>query len=235
MSASPIIFCAIDTPHLNRAVELAKIVGPVTGGLKLGLEFFCTFGPQGVEKIREACPEADIFLDLKFHDIPNTVASVVRSVSESLAPAYLNVHASGGDEMMMEAKKACAKPTKLLAVTILTSVNQKSLVMYDENVKQLSLEQQVFDLSAITHHCGLDGVVCSGHEIGLIRGDENFRKDFILMVPGIRPEGSDKNDQKRTMTPKEALQKGATHLVIGRPITQAKDPAAAAQAILDTL
>jgi orotidine-5'-phosphate decarboxylase len=235
MSAHPIIFCAIDTPHLNRAVELAKIVGPVTGGLKLGLEFFCSHGPQGVEKVREACPSAEIFLDLKFHDIPNTVASVVRSVSENIAPAYLNVHAQGGHEMMEAAKAACAKKTKLLAVTILTSVNQKTLVMYDDNLKKLSLEQQVYDLSVFAHEGGLDGVVCSGHEINLIRSDSNFRKDFILMVPGIRPEGSDQNDQKRVMTPKEAIQAGATHLVIGRPITGAPDPAAAAQKILDTL
>lgn len=235
MTAKPLIYCAIDTAHLNRAVELAKIVGPVTGGLKLGLEFFCTFGPQGVEKIREACPSADIFLDLKFHDIPNTVASVVRSVSESLAPGYLNVHASGSSEMMKEAKAACAKPTKLLAVTVLTSVNQKLLLAYDEDVKPLSLQNQVFDLAAIAHECGLDGIVCSGHEIDLIRDEENFKKDFILMVPGIRPAGSDNNDQKRVMTPKEALQKGATHLVIGRPITGAKDPAAAAHDILKDL
>ena len=235
MSARPVIFCAIDTPDLPRAIELAKSVGPVTRGLKLGLEFFCTFGPQGVEKIRNACPGAEIFLDLKFHDIPNTVASVVRSVSENIAPAYLNVHAQGGHEMMEAAKAACAKKTKLLAVTILTSVNQKTLVMYDDNLKKLSLEQQVFDLSVFAHESGLDGVVCSGYEIELIKSDNNFNKDFVFMVPGIRPEGSDKNDQKRVMTPKEAMSAGATHLVIGRPITGAPDPAAAAQKILDTL
>lgn len=231
----PIIFCALDTPDLNRALELAKIVGPVTGGLKLGLEFFCTFGPQGVEKVREACPSADIFLDLKFHDIPNTVASVVRSVSESLAPAYLNVHASGSIEMMEKAKEACAKPTKLLAVTILTSLDKGLLAIFDDKPESLSVEDQVGFLAFLADECGLDGVVCSGHEIEWIRQDKNLKKDFILMVPGIRPEGSDKNDQRRVMTPKEALHKGATHLVIGRPITGAPDPAAAAQAILDTL
>lgn len=239
MKKSPIIFCAIDTPHLNRAVELAKIVGPVTGGLKLGLEFFCTFGPQGVEKIREACPSADIFLDLKFHDIPNTVASVVRSVSESLAPAYLNVHASGGVEMMKKAKEACAKPTRLLAVTILTSLDQGLLAIFEKRhireTEPLTLEDQVRFLATLADECKLDGAVCSGHEVKLIRDDKNFKKDFILMVPGIRPEGSDKNDQKRTMTPREAVKAGATHLVIGRPITGAPDPAAAAQKILDEI
>lgn len=235
MSARPVIFCAIDTPHLNRAVELAKIVGPVTGGLKLGLEFFCSHGPQGVEKVREACPSADIFLDLKFHDIPHTVASVVRSVSESLAPTYLNVHASGGEEMMDAAKAACAKPTKLLAVTILTSLNKGILAIFQPDRETLSLEKQVLFLGILSSLCELDGVVCSGHEIEMIRREKEIKKDFILMVPGIRPEGSDKNDQKRVMTPKEAMKAGATHLVIGRPITGAPDPAAAAQKILDTL
>lgn len=234
MSPAPIIFCALDTPDLKRAVELAKSVGPVTGGLKLGLEFFCTFGPQGVEKVREACPSADIFLDLKFHDIPHTVASVVRSVSESLAPAYLNVHALGSGEMMKEAKKACAKPTKLLAVTVLTSLNEGLLAIFDKN-DSVSLKSQVGFLASYAYECGLDGVVCSGHEIEYIKLSEKIRKDFVYMVPGIRPEGSDKNDQKRTTTPKEAMKAGATHLVIGRPITGAPDPAAAAQAILDNL
>jgi orotidine-5'-phosphate decarboxylase len=233
MSARPLIFCAIDTPDLPRAIELAKSVGPVTGGLKLGLEFFCTFGPQGVEKIRNACPGTDIFLDLKFHDIPNTVASVVRSVSESLAPAYLNVHASGSREMLEAAKEACAKPTKLLAVTILTSLNEGLLAIFEENRETLSLQDQVTFLTGLTESCGLDGVVCSGHEAKRLHG--LVPKDFVLMVPGIRPEGSDKNDQKRVMTPKEAMEAGATHLVIGRPITGAPDPAAAARKILDTL
>lgn len=233
MSARPLIFCAIDTPDLPRAIELAKSVGPVTGGLKLGLEFFCTFGPQGVEKIRNACPGTDIFLDLKFHDIPNTVASVVRSVSESLAPAYLNVHASGSREMLEAAKEACAKPTKLLAVTILTSLNEGLLAIFEENRETLSLQDQVTFLTGLTESCGLDGVVCSGHEAKRLHG--LVPKDFVLMVPGIRPEGSDKNDQKRVMTPKEAMEAGATHLVIGRPITGAPDPAAAARKILDSL
>ncbi|MGB4108189.1 MAG: orotidine-5'-phosphate decarboxylase [Alphaproteobacteria bacterium] len=226
----PIIFCALDTPDLKRAIELAKSVGPVTGGLKLGLEFFSTHGPQGVEKVREACPAADIFLDLKFHDIPNTVAASVKSISENLAPAYLNVHAPGSTEMMEAAKKVCAKQTKLLGVTLLTSLSDQNLL--DVGITE-SIGVRVLKLATLAKKSGLDGVVCSGHEIETIRKD--LGKDFILMVPGIRPEGSDKNDQKRVMTPKEALQKGATHLVIGRPITQAKDPAAAACEILESL
>lgn len=233
MSARPVIFCAIDTPDLPRAIELAKSVGPVTRGLKLGLEFFCTFGPQGVEKIRNACPDADIFLDLKFHDIPNTVASVVRSVSENLAPAYLNVHASGSIEMLDQAKEACAKKTKLLAVTILTSLDKGLLPIFGVDDKPLSIQVQL--LAILSHECGLDGIVCSGHEIKIIRDDKKFKKDFILMVPGIRPAGASHDDQHRVMTPKEAMKAGATHLVIGRPITGAPDPAAAAQKILDTL
>lgn len=233
MSAAPLIFCAIDTPDLGRAIELSKTIGPVTGGLKLGLEFFSTHGPQGVEKIRNACPDADIFLDLKFHDIPNTVAASVKTISENLAPAYLNVHASGSAEMLSEAKAACARHTKLLAVTILTSLDKGLLPIFGVQDKPLSI--QVHLLAGISYKCGLDGIVCSGHEIKLIREDKEFKRDFVLMVPGIRPAGADHNDQKRVMTPKEAVDAGATHLVIGRPITGAPDPALAAREILDTL
>ena len=227
---TPLIFCAIDTDDLSRACDLARAIGPVTGGLKLGLEFFSRFGPQGVEQVRESCPDAQIFLDMKYHDIPNTVANAVRTLSENLAPAYLNVHAGGGLEMMVAAKGACASDTKLLAVTVLTSLDDKAVsdIGYNDGVTQ-----SVSRLAHLTQKSGLDGVVCSAHEIAMIhteRGD-----DFVLMVPGIRPAGSDTGDQKRVMTPSEAVHLGATHLVIGRPITEADDPAAAAQDILDNI
>ena len=227
---NPVIYCAIDTADLNHARTLARAIGPVTGGLKLGLEFFNSFGPAGVEAVREACPEASLFLDLKFHDIPNTVAGAVRTISQNLAPAYLNIHAAGGRVMMEAAKEACAGNTKLLAVTILTSLDDTAL---EEIGYAHPAAAQVEKLARLTDTAGLDGVVCSSHEIEALRtaiGD-----DFILMVPGIRPAGTDKGDQKRVMTPAEALGKGATHLVIGRPITGADDPAQAAQNILDTL
>jgi orotidine-5'-phosphate decarboxylase len=230
MSKKSIIFCALDTADLDTATLWARTIGPVTGGLKLGMEFINAFGPQGIDTIQDACPDAQLFIDLKFHDIPNTVAGAVRAVTSRFAPAYLNVHAAGGTEMMSAAKAACGKSTKLLGVTVLTS-------LIDADMQQIgfaqSAAQQVEKLALLTQKAGLDGVVCSAHEIELLR--EICGKDFILMVPGIRPVGSDGGDQKRVMTPPEAMQKGATHLVIGRPITHSDDPRAAANAIIRSL
>lgn len=231
MSDNPIIFCAIDTANLDTALELSRQIAPVTGGLKLGLEFFNNFGPSGVEKIREACPEAKIFLDLKLHDIPNTVAGAVRTLSTNLEPAYLNVHASGGSAMMRSAREACTGETKLLAVTILSSLSK--VEVSDIGYENDDLTVTVSRLTALTKDAGLAGVVCSGHEIETLRNTSG--PDFVLMVPGIRPENADADDQKRVMTPKRAIELGATHLVIGRPITGAADPGAAAQAILDEI
>lgn len=229
MNNQTLIYCALDTDDLDHAVGLAKSVGPVTGGLKVGMEFVNTFGPQGIEAVKNACPDADLFIDLKFHDIPNTVAAAVRTTSEKFQPAYLNVHAAGGLEMMKAAKEACAPGTKLLGVTILTSLNQDELSKIGYEGNQVS--DSVVRLAKLTQEAGLDGVVCSALEIELLRGA--CGNDFALMVPGIRPAGSDTGDQKRVMGPKEALDHGATHLVIGRPITKTDDPAAAAQAIID--
>lgn len=225
-----LIFCALDTDDLATAQHWAQTIGPVTGALKLGMEFFNRFGPAGVETVREACPEAALFIDLKFHDIPNTVAAAVRTVCENLAPAYLNVHAAGGRAMMEAAKAACTGDTRLLAVTILTSLDDADLqeVGYSEGTAG-----QVKRLALLTKDSGLDGVVCSAHDITTLRAA--CGADFDLMVPGIRPAGSASGDQKRIMTPAEALAQGATHLVIGRPITQAPDPAAAARTILEAL
>jgi len=221
------IFCAIDTADLDYACDLAGKIAPVTGGIKLGLEFFNNFGPAGIERVLKSAPEAQLFIDLKFHDIPNTVAGAVRGICNNFSPAYLNVHASGGVEMMRAAKDACGADTKLLAVTILTSLDEESIkqVGYGDDVPQ-----QVERLALLTKQAGLDGVVCSAHEIERLR--EVCGYDFALMVPGIRPVGSEQGDQKRVMTPKEALSAGASHLVIGRPITSAPDPAKAAADIL---
>ena len=229
-TTGPKIFCAIDTADFNRAMDLTRAIGPVTKGIKLGLEFFSTFGAPGVEKVRNACPDAAIFLDLKFHDIPNTVAQAVKTVTENLAPAYINVHASGGKDMMEAARESCGKNSKLIAVTILTSLSNEALdqIGYRENTLQ-----QAVRLAALTKESRLAGVVCSAHEIESIR--QKCGADFTLMVPGIRPANAASNDQHRTMTPPEELQKGATHLVIGRPITGAPDPAKAAADILKSL
>lgn len=228
--SKPEIFCALDTPDTAQAVALARAIGPVTGGIKLGLEFFNAQGPAGVLRITEAAGGTQIFLDLKFHDIPNTVAGAVRSICARIRPAYLNVHASGGTEMMRAAKAACAPGTKLLAVTILTSLDEAGIAQAGFRA---GLSERVEALALLAQESGLDGVVCSAHEIVRLRAA--CGPDFILMVPGIRPEGATAGDQKRVMTPGQALSAGANHLVIGRPITESADPASAARAILGSL
>lgn len=225
------VFCALDTSDLEQAKSWATTIGPITQGLKLGMEFVNTFGPQGIETIQNACPEADIFIDLKFHDIPNTVANAVRTICTRFAPAYLNVHAAGGKTMMQAAKDACSKDTKLLAVTILTSLSYEELVAI--GYKGDDVATSVQRLALLTQESGLNGVVCSSQEIELIR--QVCNNNFETMVPGIRPKGSNTDDQKRIMTPHEAIQKGASNIVIGRPITNAIDPAQAAQDIVESL
>lgn len=206
------------------------MTGPVTGGLKLGLEFVNSHGPQGIEAVKKACPEAALFIDLKFYDIPNTVAGAVRSVCRRFAPDYLNVHASGGPSMMQAALEALEGPSKLLAVTVPTSFDEDefSRLGYID-----ALADQVARFALLAQESGLHGVVCSAHEIETIRGI--CGQDFELMVPGIRPESAAAGDQKRVMTPGQAMQKGANHLVIGRPITSAPDPAKAAEEIMSSL
>jgi orotidine-5'-phosphate decarboxylase len=232
------IFCALDTPDLEKAKVLASGLARLSGvGLKLGLEFFSAQGPQGVRLLREGFPDLPIFLDLKFHDIPNTTAQALRAVVP-LGVSFLNLHASGGLEMMRAAKDAVADEAvksgvarpKLLAVTVLTSLDETLLSQVGQ---ALPVEGQVLRLARLTKESGLDGVVCSAKEIAALRGA--LGPDFTLMVPGIRPAGADVGDQKRVMTPKEAIDAGASHLVIGRPITGAPDPAMAAQEILTTL
>lgn len=230
MENRPLIFCALDTSDLDQAQSWAAQIGPVTGALKLGMEFFNSFGPQGIEAVQKAAPDAALFIDLKFHDIPNTVAGAVRTICTHFAPAYLNVHAAGGQAMMEAAKTACTPGSKLLAVTILTSLDQAAIkqVGYDRR-----LQDQVVQMALLAENAGLDGVVCSSHEIERIR--QACAPFFETMVPGIRPAGSAHSDQSRVMTPKDAVHIGATHLVIGRPITGAPDPVKAAQEIMDTL
>lgn len=233
----PRVFCAIDTPDLAKAQDLAAAMSGAGAGLKLGLEFFNALGPQGVQAITEKNPDVALFLDLKFHDIPNTVAGAVRAVTR-LAPAYLNVHASGGLEMMRAAQDAAQEEAvrlgidapHILGVTILTALDDAAL---KEIGYENAAEAQVVKLACLTQKSGLAGIVCSAKEIGPVRaacGD-----DFVLMVPGIRPAGAAQDDQKRVMTPQEALSAGASHLVIGRPITKAADPAQAAYDIIASL
>lgn len=231
--SSPFVFCAIDTPDLARAQDLARAVGPVTGGLKLGLEFVHAQGPQGIAAVQNAAPGAALFLDLKLHDIPNTVASSLRAVCRAHKPAYVNVHAAGGAEMMNAALAAVREEspaTKLLAVTVLTSMDQAGL---QQCGAARPVADQVLLLARLAQESGLDGVVCSALELAPLRAA--LGPDFILMVPGIRPAGGDTQDQKRVMTPAQAKAGGATHIVVGRPITDGSlspDPAEAARMVL---
>ncbi len=225
------VFCAIDTPSLDMALDLARQVAPHVGGLKLGLEFFNANGPDGVRTITALGPP--LFLDLKLHDIPNTVAGGIRSATV-LGPAFITIHASGGRAMMRAAadaateaaeKHGVARP-RLLGVTVLTSLDGDDLASVGQDA---SVADQVDRLALLAQDSGLDGIICAPQEIARLRS--LCGTDFTLMVPGIRPAGSDAGDQKRVMTPAEAMALGADHLVIGRPITRAEDPGQAARAI----
>jgi len=224
------IYVALDTTDPDYARELAERVRPHIGGLKLGLEFFNAHGPDGVRPFLDM--GLPVFLDLKYHDIPNTVAGAVRAAA-GLGVSILNVHAQGGAAMMraaLDAAKSVSPTTKVIAVTMLTSLS-------DEDFPALGLKppiaDQVVRLAALAQQCGLDGVVCSAHEIARLR--QELGPDFLLVVPGIRPAGSAPGDQRRVMGPAEARDAGASILVIGRPISGAADPAQAARDIAQSL
>ena len=220
------IFVAIDTADLDRAKAIAKAVRSVAGGLKLGLEFFAANGPAGVTELGEF--GLPLFLDLKLHDIPNTVAKAVDAL-RPLKPAVLTVHAAGGLAMLENAKAAASPETKVVAVTVLTSLDDKDLAA--AGVKG-SAADQVQRLAALAQSAGLDGIVCSGEEVAAAR--KAWPGGFFV-VPGIRPTGGGAADQKRTVTPRQAIDDGASILVIGRPITEAEDPSAAVRSIAATL
>lgn len=220
------VYVALDTPELARASALAEQVRGHVGGVKLGLEFFVANGPAGVRALGDG--GMPVFLDLKLHDIPNTVAKAVTALAP-LAPAVLTVHASGGRAMLEAAKAAAPAATRVVAVTMLTSLDERDLA--DTGVSG-SAQEQVLRLAALARAAGLDGIVCSGAEVAAARSVWN---DGFFVVPGIRPADGDVGDQKRVVTPRQALDDGASLLVIGRPITAAADPAAAAARIVATL
>jgi len=220
------IFVAIDTPDLDLARSIAKAVAPLAGGLKLGLEFFCHNGRAGVAEL--AATGLPIFVDLKFHDIPNTVAGAIQALAP-LTPAILTVHAAGGRAMMEDAKAAAPAGTKVVAVTLLTSLDHDDLSSIGVTGEAAGQVERLADLARAA---GLDGIVCSGNEVAAAHA---LWKDGFFVIPGIRPADSATGDQKRIMTPRLALDAGASILVIGRPITAAEDPAAALRAIAATL
>jgi orotidine-5'-phosphate decarboxylase len=224
------VFVALDTTDLDYARQLAERLRGHVGGLKLGLEFFCAHGPDGVRAFQDA--GLPLFLDLKFHDIPNTVAGAARAAA-SLGVSIINVHAAGGGVMMKaaaEAARGVNAKVKVIAVTVLTSLSDSDLAAVGQTP---SAGEQVLRLAQLTKSSGLDGVVCSAHEIAPLRAA--LGSDFLLVVPGIRPAGTALGDQQRVMTPFEAHREGANILVIGRPITAASDPAKAARDIAQSL
>ena len=227
------LIVALDAPDLDRAKGLCGALAGLVGGVKIGKEFFTRLGPGGVAEITAG--GQPLFLDLKFHDIPNTVAGAVRA-AVALRPFMLNVHAAGGRAMMEAARDAAAEaaaetgcaPPLVLGVTVLTSLDDGDLAA--TGIAGGTLDQ-VKRLAALAQSSGLGGVVCSGAEIEALRALSG--PDFKLVVPGIRPSRAPQGDQKRILTPAEAVARGADYLVIGRAITGADDPAAAARRIIE--
>jgi orotidine-5'-phosphate decarboxylase len=220
------VFVALDTPDLDAARALAARVKTHVGGLKLGLEFFTANGPAGVHAMAEF--GLPIFLDLKLHDIPNTVAKAVQAL-RPLGPSILTVHAAGGRAMMEDAKAAAPQDTKVVAVTVLTSLDESDLGATGVGG---DAHAQALRLAALAREAGLDGVVCSGADVKAAKAE--WPQGFFV-VPGVRPAGGEAGDQKRVVTPRQALDAGASILVVGRPITKAEDPDQAARAIAATL
>ena len=220
------VFLALDVPQIEPAKELLKKVRSHIGGVKLGLEFFCAHGGHGVHEI--AHMGLPIFLDLKFHDIPNTVAGAMQAI-HVYEPAIVTVHASGGRAMLEDAKAAAAEGCKVVAVTMLTSLDENDLKRTGVGGTP---RDHVMRLTDLAHDAGLDGIVCSGEEVGEVHKQW---KDGYFVVPGLRPGGATTGDQKRVVTPRKARDDGASVLVIGRPISRADDPAQAARDIEATL
>lgn len=223
---NPNIIVALDYADADSALHLVNQLDPTLCRLKVGKELFTAAGPQFVERLGKL--NFGVFLDLKFHDIPNTVAKACAAAS-NLGIWMLNVHASGGLEMMQAAKQAIEHSTDkplLIAVTVLTSMNQQTLHQIGIHEE---LSTHVLNLATLTHQAGLDGVVCSAQEAKMLR--TTFGNDFCLVTPGIRPANASKDDQSRIVTPGYALALGSHYLVIGRPITQAENPLAALEAI----
>lgn len=220
------VFLALDMPQIDAAKAIAEKVKAHVGGFKLGLEFFCAHGHHGVREIAQV--GLPIFLDLKLHDIPNTVAGAMQSI-HTLEPSIVTVHASGGRAMMEDAKAAAGDGCKVVAVTMLTSLSERDL----ERMGMTSnVGDQVLRLAELANTAGLDGIVCSGHEVKAVHSQW---KDGFFVVPGLRPTGAAIGDQKRVVTPRQARDDGAGVLVIGRPISRAEDPLEAARAIEATL
>lgn len=226
----PLAYVAVDTSDIDRAVFLAEEVGNTFKGIKLGLEFFMSHGPDGVKRVMGALgDDVSLFLDLKLHDIPNTVAGSLRAVS-NLGADYITVHAAGGADMIKASVEALSDvDTQILCVTVLTSLSEIDVVAFSSN----SLPETALSLAKNAVAAGGHGLVCSAHEVKLLRAE--FGQDVVLMVPGIRQSPGADGDQKRVMTAEQAMNAGATHLVIGRAVTRAVDPKRAAEDIMQSI
>lgn len=228
------IICAIDVDNAFRAIQLVGLLQDKVGVFKVGLELLTSAGISIVEKLQDAGAEK-IFLDAKLHDIPNTVAGAMRGVVRQRVWC-VTVHASGGSTMLQAAVMAGKKLSeemqvehpKILAVTLLTSIGAEAL--HSELLSDNPVEQYVAHMATMAYACGCDGVIASPHEIEAVRSAVPDR-NFLVITPGVRPVGDDAGDQSRVKTPSEAIMAGADYLVIGRPITGANDPAAAAESI----
>lgn len=227
----PRIVVAMDFDNAEQCIAMAKRLSPQDCRLKVGKELFTACGPYIVEQLMTLGFE--VFLDLKFHDIPNTTAKAVKAAAE-LGVWMVNVHASGGERMMLAARDILEQHSGqrplLIAVTVLTSMEASDLVGVGID---RSPEEQVMKLAQLTQRCGLDGIVCSAQEASLLR--TTFGSDFCLVTPGIRLESSPADDQRRTLTPSAAMAAGSSYLVIGRPITQSADPVTTCRSIIQTL
>jgi orotidine-5'-phosphate decarboxylase len=225
---------ALAVDNVSSLEEINRLVldtSPFIGVFKIGLEQFTRFGPPVLEAIRSA--DRKIFLDLKFHDIPNTVAKAVESAGK-LGVDYLTIHTQGGLEMMRAAKSAAEKfgrPPKIIGVTLLTSIGEESL--RQELTVTLDIPSYVRHLAVLAHGAGLDGIVCSAADLPLVK--PHLPNGFEIITPGIRPAGSTSHDQKRIAAPAEAIRYGATLLVLGRAVTGSADPSSAAKAVLDEI
>ena len=226
----PRVIVALDFPDAASALQLVARLKPELCRLKVGKELFTRAGPQLVEEL--AGRGFDVFLDLKFHDIPNTVASACHAAAD-LGVWMVNVHALGGERMLLAAREGIERATHsplLIAVTILTSMDANDLVAVGLTG---SPEDNVLRLAALAHQSGLDGVVCSSRETAILRSE--LGPDFTLITPGIRPAGSQADDQRRVMTPADAIRVGSNYLVIGRPVTRADDPVSVLRTISSEL
>lgn len=230
MSTKSPVVVALDFPTKEQAVDMARKLDPALCRVKVGKELFTASGPAVVEELHAL--DFDVFLDLKFHDIPNTCAKAV-GVAADLGVWMVNVHASGGRRMMEAARNEIDKKAHqplLIGVTVLTSMEQSDLAEIGLN---LDPQEQVRRLALLTESSGLDGVVCSAQEVELIRN--NCSMDFLTVTPGIRPAGSDQGDQRRVLTPEQAVKAGVNYMVIGRPITRSGKPAYTCANILASL